>query len=77
LTTLISAGNSEGTYGRCDAKCYNATHAHCHCICGGMNHGKGEQNARELTSNMGEEMLRAIEARGGSIAPELLQRSLT
>lgn len=76
MTTLISAGNSEGTYGRCDAKCYNAAGGNCHCICGGMNHGKGEQRARELTSQMTAEMLQEIERRGGTVAPELLQRAL-
>jgi hypothetical protein len=74
--TLISAGNSEGTYGRCDAKCYNAEHSHCHCICGGMNHGKGEQQAKELTSTLTAELIKAVEARGGTVSPDLLQRAL-
>lgn len=55
MTTLISAGNSEGTYGRCDAKCYNAKSSHCHCICGGMNHGKGEIVARAHGARVGVE----------------------
>jgi hypothetical protein len=76
LSTLISAGNSEGTYGRCDAKCYNAEGGSCHCICGGMNHGKGLAEATRLTSNASVEIIRDIEARGGYVAPELLQRAL-
>lgn len=76
MSTLISAGNSEGTYGRCDAKCHNAKNGHCHCICGGMNHGVGEAEALERTSNMTADMLQSIAAKGGTVAPELLQRSL-
>lgn len=76
VTTLISAGNSGGIYGRCDAKCYNANGGDCHCICGGINHGKGLAEATELTSNMAAEKIRAIAARGGYVAPELLQRAL-
>lgn len=49
MTTLISAGNSEGEFGRCDAKCYNATHPDCDCICGGANHGVGFKLAIENT----------------------------
>lgn len=49
--TLIHVGNSSGTVGRCDAKCYDATGPDCDCICGGRNHGKGLEpavdNARE------------------------------
>lgn len=76
MTTLISAGNSEGTYGRCDAKCYNAESGNCHCICGGMNHGKGLAEATRLTSNMAAGEVRDIAARGGYVAPELLQKAL-
>lgn len=35
--------------GRCDAKCYQATHRGCDCICGGKNHGVGERLATENT----------------------------
>jgi hypothetical protein len=76
MTTLISAGNSGGTYGRCDAKCYEAAGGDCHCICGGMNHGQGLAEATRLTSNMAAEKIRSIEAAGGYVAPELLQRAL-
>lgn len=51
--TLIAVYNSDGCVGRCDAKCYNANHPHCDCICGGANHGAGKQaaidNTRELS----------------------------
>lgn len=43
--TLIAVYNSDGCVGRCDAKCYNATSHECDCICGGANHGAGQQQA--------------------------------
>jgi len=76
MTTLISAGNSEGTYGRCDAKCYNATSGNCHCVCGGMNHGQGLAEATRLTTNMAAEKILEIKDRGGYVSPDLLQRAL-
>jgi hypothetical protein len=43
--TLIEVRNSDGLVGRCDARCYLATHPKCHCICGGKNHGAGSKQA--------------------------------
>lgn len=34
-----------GVLRRCDARCYNATHGRCSCICGGENHGVGLERA--------------------------------
>lgn len=62
--------------GRCDAKCYNARHADCHCICGGRNHGAGLERARENTRELAGDQLKAIEAKGGWIAPEIVQSAL-
>jgi len=46
MTTLILKKNLKGAItGRCDAKCYNAKGTHCTCICGGINHGKGRNQA--------------------------------
>lgn len=51
MTTLIVAYRGDGTLiGRCDARCYDAQHEDCHCICGGKNHGKGHAQALERTS---------------------------
>jgi len=47
MTTLISAHNSSGCIGRCDAKCHEATGPECNCICGGKNHGVGAKKAIE------------------------------
>lgn len=52
MATLITVGNSDGIVGRCDAKCYNAKHPGCDCICGGKNHGAGFQQAMENTREM-------------------------
>ena len=47
--TLISSHNGDHETGRCDAKCYNATGGQCVCICGGANHGVGQQKALDNT----------------------------
>ena len=52
MTTLISVHNSSGLVGRCDAKCYDAIDQQCTCICGGANHGVGQQKAIGNTSQM-------------------------
>jgi hypothetical protein len=61
MTTLISAYNSDGCIGRCDAKCHNATGPDCYCICGGRNHGVGVKqaysNTREMAADQIEETL--------------------
>lgn len=38
MSTVYSCGNSDGQR-RCDAKCHNATHPECDCVCGGYLHG--------------------------------------
>jgi hypothetical protein len=76
VTTLIHVGNSEGTVGRCDAKCYEAHGGECSCICGGINHGKGLEEARENTLALAKEQIEAIQARGGYIADEIRQGAL-
>lgn len=54
MTTLISVYNSDGLVGQCDAKCYNAKEPGCQCVCGGANHGAGQQKAIENTERMSE-----------------------
>lgn len=76
MTTLIQCSNSSGIYGRCDAKCYGAHWPDCDCVCGGMNHGKGYEAARDNTAALAGERLRAIEARGGYVPDEFRQLGL-
>ena len=59
MTTLIVVYNSDGCLGRCDARCHNAKHPECNCICGGMNHGKGSEQAAINTRLHGREMIEA------------------
>src|SRR4051812_11990200 len=47
MTTIIAVYNTARCISRCDATCYNAIHPKCRCICGGANHGKGEDKALE------------------------------
>jgi len=46
MATLLSVHNSEGCVGRCDARCYEARHRRCDCVCSGANHGAGLQKAQ-------------------------------
>jgi hypothetical protein len=57
MTTLLTVYDSEGLLGRCDAKCYQALHPDCVCICGGSNHGKGRAAAIENTRMLAQDWL--------------------
>lgn len=54
MVTLIAVHNSDGCVGRCEAKCYEALHPGCDCICGGQNHGAGFDKAVENTRELAE-----------------------
>lgn len=50
MTTLIIRKNKGGAItGMCNARCYGAKGKKCHCVCGGVNHGKGLHKARSIT----------------------------
>lgn len=57
MTTLIAVYNSSGCVGRCDARCHDAEDDECTCICGGLNHGVGQQRAVENTRALAEAWL--------------------
>lgn len=57
MATLIAVYNSEGCVGRCDSRCYNAHEPECDCICGGVNHGAGRQQAEDNTRQMAQKWL--------------------
>lgn len=65
MATLIAVYNSEGLVGRCDAKCYNAKHPDCECVCGGANHGAGFDQARDNTEEMAEQWIERYAKRRG------------
>jgi hypothetical protein len=67
MVTLISYSSSGGEEGRCDAKCYLAGHPDCGCICGGINHGKGLEQAAENTRKLGRSWVDAARARGEDV----------
>jgi len=68
MTTLIEARKSNGTLiGRCDARCHNATHPRCTCICGGRNHGIGGRKAWRNTQVEFAEIEKEISELGGEI----------
>jgi predicted RNase H-like HicB family nuclease len=69
LATLITQYGSDGEKRQCDAKCYNAEHSECRCICGGRNHGKGLEKARENTKEMAKELLNHVNT---EVAKEIL-----
>lgn len=55
MPALLIVYNERGTrLGQCDAKCYNARHRACHCVCQGVNHGVGLRRAAENTRDFSE-----------------------
>lgn len=60
MATLITVKYANGTQRRCDAKCYNAKHPRCKCVCGGMNHGVGLNSAIRATEGLAEDYLEQI-----------------
>lgn len=82
MATLMTWGNSEGTKGRCDAKCHTAKEPECDCMCGGRYHGKantpgGLESAVEEYSDevLGEANRRAL-AEGFRLKVKGMQKAL-
>jgi len=64
MTTLIIFKNGEGEIkGRCDANCYDAKLPKCRCVCAGMNHGIGINQAITNTGEHGA-ILKMAQAAG-------------
>lgn len=82
MTTLIAVYGHDGCEGRCDAKCYNAQHPECDCVCGGANHGKGLAVATANTAAMAEGWIERYAGEKGlqrfrsEISPAVYQGSL-
>lgn len=67
MVTLMSWGNSEGTKGRCDAKCHNAKDPDCDCMCGGRYHGGASDGTlSERVKQYGEEILEGARVRAAA-----------
>lgn len=53
ILILMKPKVSHGNHRICDGKCYNAKGKICRCICGGINHGVGRDQALENTRRLG------------------------
>jgi hypothetical protein len=62
MTTLISAKYPGGTYRRCDSRCHHATGPYRDCICGGVNHGVGHEQAVINTREHAQEWIDRYQA---------------
>ena len=57
MAVLIRGPKSFGSCQRsCSARCYDAKHDKCVCICRGKNHGVGFRQANENTEGLKDEM---------------------
>jgi hypothetical protein len=77
VSTLMAVYNSDGCQGRCDAKCYDAHEPDCDCICGGRNHGAGEQQAIGNTRDLAESWLEQARAAGQDMSRAELAVTVT
>lgn len=68
MVMLISYSSSGGDQGRCDAKCYDAEHPDCDCICGGRNHGAGIDKATEQTRELAQSWIDRAKANGQDVS---------
>lgn len=80
MCVLIQVGGSGRSCRRCDAKCYDARHEGCDCVCGGRNHGVGYraalENVAELASLGEAQVLYGVESGSGLSPVELLSVSV-
>jgi len=44
---LLRQKRGRGRARICNSDCYDARSKECHCVCGGLNHGVGEEQARK------------------------------
>lgn len=82
MSCLIYTSNSDGCTGKCDANCYNATGSVCDCVCGGMNHGVGLEQAQANTRQYAELWIEkyadehGLDKKEFKVNPEIYQLSL-
>jgi len=63
MTTLITFISAYGQHPRrCNARCYNAKHPKCSCICAGINHGVGSNKAIDNTHEHAKPIQHKLEA---------------
>lgn len=74
MTTLLTYKNPDGsTTRRCGARCYNAKRPTCVCICQGINHGVGHNQAIENTQEHAQLLSDAQDAGDFIINPSTYQ----
>lgn len=66
MATVMSWGNSDGTQGRCDARCHDAKEPECVCMCGGLFHGTKRNGTFD----------QVLEAHGQEVMERLTQQGL-
>ena len=74
MATVLALYTSAGCVGRCDAHCHNAGGDVCRCICGGVNHGVGAEQAAENAAQMGIALAQVNQDR--SVEPAMMQLPL-
>tara|TARA_Y100000310_G_scaffold143479_1_gene142845 strand:+ start:2338 stop:2565 length:228 start_codon:yes stop_codon:yes gene_type:complete len=69
MATVMTWGNSDGTQGRCDAKCHNAAESECDCMCEGKYHGSVRNDTfAQVNETHGRELVEKL-AQDGEINP--------
>jgi hypothetical protein len=73
--TLLAVYDSDSCVGRCDAACYDAAGACAGCICGGVNHGAGREQAIANARQYAYQWLdRATGANSSIVAADIMCR---
>ena len=73
--TLLAVYDATSCVGRCDAICYDAARPGCDCVCGGTNHGVGQEQALANARRYVYAWLdRAIEANSSILAADIMTR---
>lgn len=56
MATLITQ-KIGGKRRKCNSRCYNAKHPTCRCLCGGINHMKGLEQAQTNVQSIAEKLI--------------------
>ena len=73
MATVMSWRSSGGDKGRCDAKCHNAKHPKCVCMCGGRFHGSTNRSGgvKRAVRDYWEDVLTEVEKKASEEGLEL------
>lgn len=75
MSTIMTWGSSSGEQGRCDAKCHEAEHPRCECMCSGLFHGSARDGTLdEKVQNEGRRLLEQLASEGkiNEVQPTLM-----